>query len=411
MNRYTEGFSTSRWRRTVATGLLVVTAAILLATSRFPSSSFWVGLAQAGAEAALIGGLADWFAVTALFRRPLGLPIPHTAVVPSNKDRIGAGLAAFVEQNFLTRETVAGALRSIDPAHRMAAWLVTPGNARTAAEQMLSQAPCIIEFVDTRAIRALAATAVQEQLLRADLRPLLRAAAEAFVAADLHARLLDDALRAVRDFLRRKEERFNELIDARRHGFVRRTVDRGVNRAIVEGLQELILDLSAGDSVSRKRLLALVETRASTIIASDEDAQALARALTRFMENPQAQAWFAQLLMDIRGAAADNSAPIASDACATLAELLRGMGGALMADTGLREKFNSALETVALQATPLRRELAKLIADVVRNWDAQAFSDRIEAAVDGDLQFIRINGTVVGGIVGCLLHVAKTALQ
>jgi uncharacterized membrane-anchored protein YjiN (DUF445 family) len=403
-------FSDPHWRRKLATGLLGVMGAILVATIYLPSSGFWMGLVQAGAEAALVGGFADWFAVTALFRRPLGLPIPHTAVVPSNKDRIGAGLSEFFEENFLTRDTVAMALRSIDPAYRMAEWLMTSENAKRAAENMLSEAPSVIDFLDAGMIRALVATSVQERLPRADLRPLLRASAEVFIAANLHAKLLDDALDAGRDFLRRKEARLNERINARGRGFVRRSVDHGVSRAILDGLQELIGELSAPESASRATVLSLMEARARAVVASAENALALTEAMAQYIAQPEAGARFSELLQDVRSFAANN-ASVASDARATLAELLRAMAGALLADPGLREKFNSALETAALQVTPLRQELSKLVADIVRKWDAQEFSDRIEGAVENDLQFIRINGTVVGGIVGCLLYLAKAALQ
>lgn len=410
MKALSASFSDRHWRRTLATGLLGVMGAVLVATIYLPSSGFWMGLVQAGAEAALVGGLADWFAVTALFRRPLGLPIPHTAVVPSNKDRIGAGLSGFFEQNFLTRDTVAMALRSIDPAYRMAEWLMTAQNAKEAAENMLSEAPSVIDFIDAGMIRALVATALQEQLLHADLRPLLSASAEVFIAANLHAKLLDDALDASRDFLRRKEARLNERVDARRRGFVRRSVDHGVSRAILDGLQELIDELAAPESASRATILSLMEARTRAVVASAESALALTDAVARYIAQPEAEARFSEFLRDVRSFAADD-ASIASDARATLAELLRALGGALLADAGLRDKLNSALETAALQVTPLRKELTKLVADIVRKWDAREFSDRIEFAVENDLQFIRINGTVVGAIVGCLLYVAKAALQ
>jgi uncharacterized membrane-anchored protein YjiN (DUF445 family) len=410
MTAHAARFSGAHWRRALATGLLGLMGAILVTTIYLPSPGFWLGLAQAGAEAALVGGLADWFAVTALFRRPLGLPIPHTAVVPSNKDRIGAGLSEFFEQNFLTRDTLAMALRSIDPAYRMAEWLMTSQNARTAAEHMLSEAPSLIDFIDAGMLRALVTTSVQERLLRVDLRPLLRAAAELFIAAKLHAKLLDDALDASRDFLQRKEARFNARVNARRRGFVRRSVDRGVSRAILDGLQELIDELSAPENASRATLLSLMEARTRAVVGSAENAFAVSGAIARYVAQPGAEARLAEILHDARNFAADN-APAASDARATLADLLRAMGGALLADAGLREKFNSALETAALQVSPLRQELTKRVADIVRKWDAQEFSDRIESAVENDLQFIRINGTVVGGIVGCLLHVAKAALE
>ena len=130
-----------RRTRAVATGLLLAMVATVVGTALVPEPTVWTSLAHAAAEAGVVGGLADWFAVTALFRRPLGLPIPHTAIVPRNKNRIGEGLGAFLERNFLTDELLSSKLRAFDGAGRLAAWLAEPGNSALAADRLVRVLP------------------------------------------------------------------------------------------------------------------------------------------------------------------------------------------------------------------------------------------------------------------------------
>ncbi len=391
--------SASRWRRSVATGSLLVMATVLLLTVAARSSDFWVRLVQAGAEAALVGGLADWFAVTALFRRPLGLPIPHTAVVPSNKDRIGAGLATFFEENFLTRDVMAAMIRVVDPARSLAAWL--SDHADMAAAHVLRFA---LGVCDASQLRAMSRDMLRDELLKTDLRPLLGVVFSELASSGLPAALLDDALKAGDDFLKRNSDRFEERAGARRQGFFRQTVDRQLTRAIVQALHHLIADLSDPHSASRKNILAYMVKRGEIALASVGDHGWRAHAKMRIFEHPRVEAWLEELFSDLRDAA---SKPAAARA---LADVIRAMSARILADDALRAELTGAFETLAAEALPLRQELAGLIADVVRGWDAQEFSDRIELAVDSDLQFIRINGTVVGAIVGCILFVIESAL-
>src|SRR4051794_39629246 len=142
-----------RRNRGMATGLLLLAATLFTVLRFVPEPGFWVELARAASEAAIVGALADWFAVTALFRRPLGLPIPHTAIIPNNKDRIGDGLGSFVERNFLEPSLVAGKLRSIDPASRAVRWLNAPGTVEGIAARVTAALPTLIQSVEDRELR------------------------------------------------------------------------------------------------------------------------------------------------------------------------------------------------------------------------------------------------------------------
>src|SRR5689334_19788286 len=153
-----------RRNRALATGLLLFAATLFTVLRFVPEPGFWVLLLRAASEASIVGALADWFAVTALFRRPLGLPIPHTAIIPTNKDRIGDGLGSFVERNFLEPSLVAAKLRSVAPADRLVRWLTVPGNVEGLAERLTATLPGLIHSVEDRELRAFFGRALGEQL-------------------------------------------------------------------------------------------------------------------------------------------------------------------------------------------------------------------------------------------------------
>ncbi len=395
MNAYRPSPFSSPTRRTLATGLLALMAAVFLLTFAFDRSSFWTRLIRAAAEASLVGGIADWFAVTALFRRPLGLPIPHTAIVPMNKDRIGVGLAKFLGENFLSSQSLASAMRSAEPAGRLGAWLSAEPNARKAAKRLLDMAPM-------QEAGLLAAQILQPALRKADLRPLLEMAADALSATELDAALLDDILQAARSFLSRKGSHLNDVAARRRQGLLRRSLDRQVMRAILEGLERLLLELSDKDNPSRKTLLDTAQARIKAALLSGDKAARLRDWATQVMESPQFGSWLASL--------APAGESVGGDRVAVMTGVMMRLGERLRADETIRRELDDMFATLGADLLPLRDGLVELIARLVADYETRAFADLIERAVDNDLQFIRINGTVIGGVVGCLLFLVKTVI-
>src|SRR6266403_3541385 len=183
-----------RRKRVIATVLLAAMAALFIFTTLAPQPGFWILLVRATAEAALVGGLADWFAVTALFRQPLGLPIPHTAILPKNKDRIGEGLATFIERNFLTPEIVRAKLRSIDPARLVADWLSAPANADAVARRLVRIFPHLISAIDDRDFRLFVGESLGRRLAEIELAPLLARGIAVLTGNGFHEILLDRLL-------------------------------------------------------------------------------------------------------------------------------------------------------------------------------------------------------------------------
>ena len=216
-----------RRNRAVATTLLGAMAGLFISTTLVPQPGFWILLVRATAEAAIVGGLADWFAVTALFRQPLGLPIPHTAIVPRNKDRIGEGLASFIEHNFLTPKVVKAKLRSIDPTRLFAEWLSSSATADAVALRLMRAMPHLLGAVDDRGIREFVGETLGRRLTDIELAPLLGRAISALTADGFHESLLDRLLEFCRQFLDKREDQFYQAAAAQRR---RWWIPKAVNR-------------------------------------------------------------------------------------------------------------------------------------------------------------------------------------
>jgi uncharacterized membrane-anchored protein YjiN (DUF445 family) len=229
-----DGGDRARPTRRLATALLAVMAGLFAATFWLDLPAFWLGLLRAGAEAGMIGGLADWFAVTALFRRPLGLPIPHIAVIPRSKDRIAAGIGGFVEQYLLEPDQLAGRLRGAEPTRRLAQWLAEPANADAAAARLAAALPFVMASLKDEDIRAFLRDALAERLDAVDAAPLLGRGLAVLRAGDRHQAALDRLLAVLHAYLRDNAHRIYLAVEDRSNWWVPRAVDRRVAQALVE---------------------------------------------------------------------------------------------------------------------------------------------------------------------------------
>jgi uncharacterized membrane-anchored protein YjiN (DUF445 family) len=398
--------------RLIASGLLGLMAVLFVATTLMPQPGFWILLVRATAEAALVGGLADWFAVTAIFRQPLGLPIPHTAIVPKNKDRIGEGLALFIEHNFLTGDLVRAKLRSIDPARLLAEWLASPTNAHAVAVRLLRVIPHLLGAVDDRDMREVVGQHLARRLGEIELAPLLGRAAAALTANGIHDGLIDRGLELCRGFLERREDQLYAAAEAhRRRWWIPKAVNRQVARAIMEGMKELLADLREHASPARQNLIAAFEDFINELCTSPAYRAQIEQAKTRLLEDTEVAAWLASAWRDAKVALIADLASPDSKVRHGVTGAIRSAGQNLLVDAAMRSRLNRTIEAMATEIVPWRRGLAQFIKDVVRQWDADRFSERIEAVVGGDLQYIRITGTLVGGLVGCALYLVSLALK
>jgi uncharacterized membrane-anchored protein YjiN (DUF445 family) len=392
-----------RRNRFLATGLLVVAVALFFVTGKLLQHGFWASLVHAGAEAAVVGGLADWFAVTALFRHPLGLPIPRTAVIPKSKDRIGEGLGQFVERNFLAPEILAAKLRGLRPAQRLAEWLARPDNARQVAQQTAEVLPYVVRSLEDRELRDFVARSFHEQLREADLAPFVGRVIALLTASEQYDALFDRALEAAHDALARNADRLHAMVSDRSRWWVPKSVDRHIADKIIDGIEEILAELGRPESETRARLRLAIEEMAAQLVESPSWRRRFNEAKDRMLDQPEVQAWLASVWDALRRVVLDDLASPASRTREALTTASLSLGRTLATDEAMQERIDAGLEHVALAVVPWRGEIARLIAEVVSSWDARTVAARLELAVGSDLQYIRMNGTLVGACVGCIL--------
>jgi len=401
-----------RRNRLVATALLVTVAGIFVYTTLLPQPGFVTLLVRATAEAALVGGLADWFAVTALFRRPLGLPIPHTAILPRNKDRIGEGLAVFIERNFLTPDIVRAKLRSIDPARVLAEWLAVPANANAVARRLVRMLPYLIRALDDQDFRLFVGESLGQHLAEIELAPLLGRGITVLSANGFHEILLDRVVDFCRQFLEQREDQLYEAAEAqRRRWWIPKAVNRQIAKAIIGGLKELLAKLREPGTPPRRNLLDGIERLAGQLTTSPAHRARLEEAKLRLLQDVQVKAWLGSVWGEVRQALLADLASPQSRTDRALGAAILSLGSHLLDDAAMRKRINRSIEAILLELVPWRTGLAQFITGVVKQWDVSSFTDRLELVVGRDLQYIRVTGTLVGGLVGCLLYLLSAALE
>jgi len=396
--------------RVVATGLLVLMAALYLgARTMEPVHPAW-GFVRAFAEAAMVGGLADWFAVTALFRHPLGIPIPHTAIIPRNKDRIGDTLALFLKDNFLTPSVVARRMRKVDVAAAMGRFLENPdvsgeGRLRQGASRLVAN---VLESLDQERLGGMVKAAIAQRLRALDISPLLGQALEAAMKEGRHVPLLDGAITWGAEMLAANEHLIREMVHERAGGVLRWTgLDENLATAIINGLHKMVFEMA--DDPEHPLRLKAQEALADLARDLQHDPAMQAKVADwkgQIIDNPAMQHWIEGLWEQARAgllrATRDPDAALAGK----FGEAIKQLGGTLQHDEKLRTTINRFTRRAAVGATAsYGDQLVRLISDTVRGWDAVTITGRLEGAVGRDLQYIRVNGTLVGGLVGVTIHV------
>lgn len=394
----------ARMRRR-ATGLLVLMAALFVAARAYEPVYPSLGYLRAFAEAAMIGGLADWFAVTALFRRPLGLPIPHTAVIPNSKDRIAAGLGAFLAGNFLQPDDIARHIDAQDRALAAAHWLARPGRRRVIAQTFAAALPRLLALIGDAQIAQPLGAALRRQLLALDLPSLLGGALDLMLKEGRQEALVNAVVQRAHALLAEQEPTLRARI-TRRTGWLWRTLgadDKAAN-AVLAALRDELGAIAYDPNHSARRHVRDFLTQLADDLRHDSAIRAdVARFQQSLVDHPVSADIAADLWDSIKRWLSDGSD---NDDLVALAEnTLGSLSEALMANAPLRETLNSHLCQWAQRlAARHGNDIAELVAGTVRGWDARSIVERLETSVGRDLQFIRINGTLVGGLVGLALH-------
>jgi uncharacterized membrane-anchored protein YjiN (DUF445 family) len=394
-----------------ATGLLVFMGIMFLVTSFLEAQHSWVGYLRATAEASLVGGVADWFAITALFRHPLNIPIPHTAIIRSRKDRIGRSLGNFVQNNFLSPEVLGAKIRAAQISRRAAEWLSQPEHARTASQQVGSVLRSAGKVVRDEDVHALIDRSVIEPLRSVPIAPVLAKGLALLTVDDRHQQLLDRLIHGLTRLVAENEELIRDRIREESPWWVPKVVDDRIHQKVLGGIERTLFEAGADpDHPLRHQFDQLL---ADWMVQLQESPEVIARAeaIKQQVLDPETSGRLAaSLWTEVKEVLGRQSPATENGAPGAVARGLTALATAALDDAALLEKIDGWVSSAVLRVVEQHRgEVGQLIAQTVSSWDPEETSRRIELLVGRDLQFIRINGTLVGGLVGLLIYTVTHA--
>jgi uncharacterized membrane-anchored protein YjiN (DUF445 family) len=389
-----------------ATGLLVLMGAIFAAAWALESRYPWLGYVRATAEAGMVGGVADWFAITALFRRPLNLPIPHTAIIPQRKDRIGRSLGNFVQNNFLSPEVLGAKLRAAELSRRAAEWLRDPEHARLVVRQAAGAVRSATAVVRDDDVHAFLDRSVIEPLKQRPIAPVLASGLTLLTANDRHQQLLDRVVHGLARLLAENEELIRERVREESPWWMPGFVDDKLHQRIVDGIARTLYSVSADPDHPLRRQLDDLLTNWIDQLRESPEMMARAESLKQqVFDNPTSERLTESLWRELKRVLDRQVDAAEAGTPGGLERGLSALAGAALDDEALLAKLDEWVIGAVLRIVEQHRhEAGQLISATVGAWDPDETSRRIELQIGKDLQFIRINGTLVGGLVGLLLY-------
>jgi len=370
------------------------------------------GYLAAFAEAAMVGAIADWFAVVALFRHPLGLPIPHTAIIPSNKDRIGAKLAGFICNNFLSTEQVLAKLREFDAAGRLADWLARPASAERMGGWGVMAARYGLSAFDDARVRDFLGRIASAGLAQVDISRAAGQALEALTAGGRHQALLDEALAQVAELLEGETARAQiteaiaREIRTLRYVGLDQVAARMATKKIVAAVANSVAELAAEPGHPlRARFDGFMADFIARLQRDPAFQQRGEEIRAELMAHPALGDYLHGLWGELLAWLHDDLARPDSSIAQRIAKLAGALGTRLQADAEIRHWINEQIEAAApLAIERYREDIRVYIVERVGQWNADEMTDELERHIGRDLQFIRVNGTLVGGLVGLVIH-------
>jgi uncharacterized membrane-anchored protein YjiN (DUF445 family) len=398
-----------RRNRLLATGLLALMIAIAIATHLEPSPGWLVQLLRAGAEAGIIGGLADWFAITVLFRHPLGIPLPHTAILPNNKDRIGRSLGSFVERNFLVPEVILPKLRQADFTQKISGWLELPRTAPMVAEWVITLLNRLLAAGHSAQINELIQHTLGQQLRTLDLAPPLGRVVEVLTSSEESDILFEKVVGTAESWIMANRAQIDEMVEQRSRWWIPNTINRRIAAAIVDGTIDLLHRLRQRDSEVRVQFRAAVAGLVHDLMTSTEQRDKVQSLKNLLLDDVEVRAWIASAWDGLGHRLIQELSDPGSNVRSTIHAAVLALAHSMRDDEFIRARIDTLIEHLMAQLFQWRGEIGLLIAEVVRNWDARTVSDRLELVLGSDLQYIRINGTIVGALVGCAIYLLSIA--
>jgi uncharacterized membrane-anchored protein YjiN (DUF445 family) len=390
----------------MATGLLVGVTLLFLLTSALLRYAPWLGFVRAFAEAAMVGGVADWFAVTALFRHPLGIPIPHTAIIPAKKERIAVAFGGFVERNFLDPDKIAEKLRRQDVAGRLARSMRQPARANQVADFIAEALGGLLRVVNDEDVGQLMARGLSDQLVAVQATPMIGKLLGAATGDQRHREILIQVVALATDWIEANQTGIRRRIAGELPRWLPPIVDQKIYEKLLETARRTLGELH--ENPEHPLYAQFTDAMDNWIDNLQHDPQVRARGeqiKAEILAQPVLREVAGAVWRDLKTALMAQSTEVDSPLRRSIAEGLTSLGDALERDADWQEKVDTWAEGLArFVVTRYGHAVGEFITHTVNGWDAVDTSRKIEAQFGRDLQFIRINGTVVGGLVGLLIY-------
>ena len=389
-----------------ATGLLLLACAVFAATAALEHAYPWLRPVRAMAEAGMVGGLADWFAVTALFRHPLGIPIPHTAIIGARKEQIGRALGNFVQRHFLSRDVLAEKLSHAKVAEHLAVWLSEPANAREVARHAAAAVAGGVRVLRDEDVQELIDGVLRDRVRRTQVAPLAGKMLAVITEGGRHQELLDEAIELLARGVHDNQDAIRDRIERESPWWIPEVVDDKIHKKIVTGVDRTLQEVRADPAHPLRRRFDDALTGFIAKLNSSPEVQARAEALKLELLDDAAVRRFSAAVWEEAKAALFRYAerPEAFKPGAIERGLI-AFGETARNDPVLLAKLDGYVADIALGIVErYQGEVAALIAQTVASWDPDATSQRIELAIGKDLQYIRINGTLVGALAGLAIY-------
>ena len=397
--------------RRIATGILLALTLVFVGTFAIDTPGYWVLLVRAMAEAGMIGGLADWFAVEALFRHPLRIPIPHTALLPRNQKRAAKNIARFIDDYFLLPDRLAEEVRKLNPVHRLAKWLSQAANAELLAREIAQLVELILKQNLDRGLGVGANRAVRK-FLGEIIQPADISKSVATLMQDtLQSSLMDDILLQVRDALDENRDKVTRVVEDRSRWWIASTVDQRVTKVLVDGVLSVIDELLQRDSELRRDFDASLVHLASELHDSGRIEQFIIESQETYIETEAFSDAVGNVIRSVLTKIRENFEHNPDQAADLISKAITDFAGTLLQDSDLERQLNERLTSAAQSvAEAIRPVVVSYVTQIIEEWDTDDLVERMENEVGRDLQFIRINGAVLGALVGGCLHVVTHPL-
>ncbi|MGW3645030.1 DUF445 domain-containing protein [Streptomyces sp. NPDC000878] len=403
-----------RRMKLTAAGLLLFVAVVyvLAKWAGDQGAGAWAGYVAAAAEAGMVGALADWFAVTALFRRPLGLPIPHTAIIPTKKDQLGVSLGEFVGENFLSQDVVRQRLRAVGIGSRLGVWLAEPEHADRVTAELSAALRGALTVLRDSDVQAVVGEAITRRADAQEIAPGIGKMLEKVVADGGHKRVVDLICVRAHDWLVLHEEEVMGAVQGGAPGWTPKFVDKKVGERVYKELLRFVTEMRDAPAHPARGALDRFLTDFASDLQSDTDTRArVERLKTEVLGRGEVQDLIASAWTAVRSMIVSAAEDERSELRLRVRASLLSLGSRMSVDAGLQNKVDGWVEGAAVYVvTTYQGEITSLITDTVAGWDAEHTTKKIEAHIGRDLQFIRINGTVVGSLAGLLIYTLSRAV-